>query len=196
MGRAKRKRAFGHMQTAKAQISLHIRAIWSGISLSSERIGGYYSSMESNFAHAQDDVNPHILRMFEGTFSLDSAHILAIFWYCFRLSRSLMKSGTSEITINKSISHKHNLSIFFLFSLSKSIFLTQYRETEKNIVQELINKSPAWFITHNAPVLANIERGPNEIIDSIDTSVHRQKVSVQLSVHRYFRSIGCHYGQT
>ena len=31
---------------------------------------------EWDFAHVQDDVNPHLLRMFEGTFiSLDAAHI-------------------------------------------------------------------------------------------------------------------------
>ena len=28
---------------------------------------------EWDFAHVQDDVNPHILHMFEGTFSLDTA---------------------------------------------------------------------------------------------------------------------------
>ena len=28
-----------------------------------------------DFAHVQDDMNPHILRMFDGTFSLDTAHI-------------------------------------------------------------------------------------------------------------------------
>ena len=26
--------------------------------------------------HAQDDLNPHILCMFEGTFSLDAAHLI------------------------------------------------------------------------------------------------------------------------
>ena len=28
-----------------------------------------------DFAHVQDDVNPHILRMLEGSFSLDAAHL-------------------------------------------------------------------------------------------------------------------------
>ena len=37
-----RKRAFGHMRTAKAQISLRIRAVWSGPSLSANRIIGHY----------------------------------------------------------------------------------------------------------------------------------------------------------
>ena len=30
MGRAMRKRIFGYMQTAKAQINLHIRTVWTG----------------------------------------------------------------------------------------------------------------------------------------------------------------------
>ena len=34
--------AFGHMRTAKAQIRLRIRAVWSGPSLSTIRIIGYY----------------------------------------------------------------------------------------------------------------------------------------------------------
>ena len=37
-----RKRAFGHMRTEKAQISLRIRAVWSGPSLSANRIIWYY----------------------------------------------------------------------------------------------------------------------------------------------------------
>ena len=32
-------------------------------------------------AHVQDDVNPHINRMFEGTFSLDAAHITTVLKY-------------------------------------------------------------------------------------------------------------------
>ena len=46
MGRAMRKRAFGHMRTAKAQISLRIRAVWSGSSLSANRIISYYRMYE------------------------------------------------------------------------------------------------------------------------------------------------------
>ena len=30
----------------------------------------------SDVAHVQDDVNPHILRMLKGTFSLGSAHLI------------------------------------------------------------------------------------------------------------------------
>ena len=41
-GRTKRKHVFGHMRTAKAQISLRIRAVWSGPSLSANRIIEYY----------------------------------------------------------------------------------------------------------------------------------------------------------
>ena len=42
MGYDMLKRVFGHMRTAKAQISLRIRAVWSGPSLSAYRIIGYY----------------------------------------------------------------------------------------------------------------------------------------------------------
>ena len=41
-GRAMRKRVFGHMRIAKAQISLRIHAVQSGPSLSANRIIGYY----------------------------------------------------------------------------------------------------------------------------------------------------------
>ena len=40
--RATLNRIFGHMRTAKAQISLRFRAVWSGPSLSGNRITGYY----------------------------------------------------------------------------------------------------------------------------------------------------------
>ena len=42
MGRAMQKHVFGHMWTAKAQISLPIPMIWSGPLLSTARIIGYY----------------------------------------------------------------------------------------------------------------------------------------------------------
>ena len=42
MGRAMRKRVFGHMRTAKAQISLPIRAVWSATLLSPNKIIEYY----------------------------------------------------------------------------------------------------------------------------------------------------------
>ena len=37
MSRAMRKRVFGHIRIAKVQIRLHIRAVWSGASLSANR---------------------------------------------------------------------------------------------------------------------------------------------------------------
>ena len=45
-GQAMRKRVFGHMRTAKAQISLRIRAVWSGSSLSVNKIIEYYKMCE------------------------------------------------------------------------------------------------------------------------------------------------------
>ena len=81
-----RKRVFGHMRTAKPQISLRIRAVWSGFLLSANRIIGYYRVYDENkasdddFAHAQDDLNLRIFSMFEGTFSLITAHIIELPW--------------------------------------------------------------------------------------------------------------------
>ena len=46
LGLAKRKRVFGHMRTAKVKISLRIRAVWSGPSLSANRIIGYRGMYE------------------------------------------------------------------------------------------------------------------------------------------------------
>ena len=62
MGRAKRKRVFGYMQTAKAQINLYIRTVWSGDCplaesldttkcMNGEQRPGLY------LTHAQDDAN-------------------------------------------------------------------------------------------------------------------------------------------
>ena len=42
MDRAIGKRVFWHMRTAKAQISLRVRAVWSGPMLSTAWINGYY----------------------------------------------------------------------------------------------------------------------------------------------------------
>ena len=70
---AMRKRVFGHMHTEKAQISLRIRAVWSGPLLSTNKSIGYYRIYEWRakpgwyFVHVQDDLNPRIFRMFEGT---------------------------------------------------------------------------------------------------------------------------------
>ena len=71
----KTKRVFGHMRRAKAQISLRIHAVWSGLTESldtteckngKQRHGWY-------FAHAQDDLN-----LCEKTFSLGAPHIIQV----------------------------------------------------------------------------------------------------------------------
>ena len=33
-----------------------------------------------DFTHEQEDVNPHTLRMLEGTFSLDTTHLVVVMW--------------------------------------------------------------------------------------------------------------------
>ena len=78
------KRVFSHMRTAKTQISLNIRAIWSGPSLSAKRNIGYVW-MESKgpddtyFVHAQDNLNLCILRVFEGNFRLARPNVKLYF---------------------------------------------------------------------------------------------------------------------
>ena len=73
MGGAMQKHVFGHMWSAKAQISLRIHTVWSGPSLSavSFDIKECFNGEEMpgwDFAQVQDDVNPHILRVLKGTF--------------------------------------------------------------------------------------------------------------------------------
>ena len=46
MGNAMRKHVFGHVRITNAQISLRIRAVWSGPSLSANRIIGYYRMLQ------------------------------------------------------------------------------------------------------------------------------------------------------
>ena len=85
MGHALRKRVFLYMLTAKALISLRIRAVWPEPSLSANRSIGHYRMFNGeqmpgwDFAHVPDDVNLHILRMLESTFSLDATHITRLF---------------------------------------------------------------------------------------------------------------------
>ena len=68
-----RRRVCGHIRSAKAQISLCIRAAWSGPSKTKSFDTVEYFNGEQmpgwDFAHVQDDANTHILRMIEGTFS-------------------------------------------------------------------------------------------------------------------------------
>ena len=77
-----KKLVFGHMRTAMAQISLRIRAYWSGtltVRLQNQwifQIVWMDSKCPWYFAHAQEDLNLRILRMLDGTFLLDTAHIL------------------------------------------------------------------------------------------------------------------------
>ena len=69
-----RKFVFGHMRTVKAQISLRIRAVWSGPSLSANRIIGFYRMYQRRFgwyfAHTQGGLNLRNVCIFKRTFSL------------------------------------------------------------------------------------------------------------------------------
>ena len=72
------------MGTAKAQISLRIRAVWSGPLLSANRTIGYYRMYDWRtkarmiFAYVQDDPGLRILRMFGGTFPLDATQLMRV----------------------------------------------------------------------------------------------------------------------
>ena len=75
--RAMLKRVFGYMRTANAQITLRIRAVWSGSSLFAYRIINKEQRPGWYFAHEQDDLNMRILRIFKKSFSLDAAQLIA-----------------------------------------------------------------------------------------------------------------------
>ena len=76
---------FEHMRTSKAQFRL-LRSTQPDLGLhcpltepmdTTERMNGKQRPDES-FAHAQDDLNLHIVRMLEGTFSFGTAHLCII----------------------------------------------------------------------------------------------------------------------
>ena len=77
-----RKRVFGHMRTAKAQISLRIRAEGLHSPLTESLDTTECMNMEQiHFTRAQDDLNIRILHMFEGTFSLTRPIWCEIFYF-------------------------------------------------------------------------------------------------------------------
>ena len=77
LGRAMQKRVFEHSRTTKAQISLRIRAVWSGPLVSANIIMEYSwnskvcmyveQRFEWCFAHAQEYLNLRIVRILEST---------------------------------------------------------------------------------------------------------------------------------
>ena len=79
MGSTMQKDASRLVQTVKAQISLHIQAVWSGPSLFAYRIIGYYGMYWEQrpryFVRVQNDLYLHILHVLEDTFSLDVVHV-------------------------------------------------------------------------------------------------------------------------
>ena len=102
VGSAMRKRVFGHMRTAKAQISLRMRAAWSGPSLFANRLTRYLRMYEwrakvrmtlcactgwSESAHFEHD-----RRHF---FSLDVAHVL-LTMLCYREHLILLEHSDPE----------------------------------------------------------------------------------------------------
>ena len=74
-----RKHVFGHMRTAKAQINLRIRAVWSGPTLSANRIIRYFrmyqwrANARMKLCMRLMNQNLCIVRMLENTFSTGAA---------------------------------------------------------------------------------------------------------------------------
>ena len=75
-----RKRVFGHMRTVKAQISLRIRADWSGPSLSANKIIRYYKMYE-----CRRKARMILCACARGSGPANVAHVR---WALFRLTRS------------------------------------------------------------------------------------------------------------
>ena len=65
------KRVFKHMRTAKARISLCIRAVWSGPSLFPNRLTGYYKMFEWRGWSDRSKAIPLIIRLRVGGFICD-----------------------------------------------------------------------------------------------------------------------------
>ena len=86
------------MLTAKAQISLRIRAVWSGSSLSVNRIIGYYNGWY--FAHAQDELN---LRIFCACSKVFFCLTRSMYYYQSWQSGRYMYQGATNKHINKTI---------------------------------------------------------------------------------------------
>ena len=85
MGRAMRKRVLGHMWTAKAKISLRIRAFRSGPLLSAKRIIRHFRLYYAVISKCPEKTLPMhkinlilcIFRMLAGIFSLGAAQVLS-----------------------------------------------------------------------------------------------------------------------
>ena len=123
LGLALRRHVFGHIRTAKAQISLRIRAGWSGPSLSANRIIGYYRIYEWwawpgwYDAHAQDNLNLRILRISKALFCM-TRPIFIIFLDFYYISYK-----TWEITGACFNSHSARLKVS---KLTQKIVITSY----------------------------------------------------------------------
>ena len=73
MGRAMRKRDWDYMQADLGFRCPQVESLAAIECFNGEPMPGW------DFAHVQDDANPHIVHMLEGTFSLDEAHTQKIY---------------------------------------------------------------------------------------------------------------------
>ena len=109
--RAMRKRVFGACNdSAGPDQTARMRSLISAFAVQKQKNSTECFNGEQmprrDFTHEQDDVNPHILRMREGTFPLEAAQLILACvrttslilcnWYLFRLFTVLWKTGYRE----------------------------------------------------------------------------------------------------
>ena len=146
-----RKHVFGHMRTAKAQISLRVRAVWSGPSLSANRFIGYYRMFEwrakarmTLCACAGWSESVHVAHV-ECTFSIDiftESLSTSIFW-SFKVTWSLLIDlavSPKYFTKRTMFVYKHNKYLFERVLLLKAPY---FSKTDISLSKKvLIN----WYI--------------------------------------------------
>ena len=112
------------MRTAKDQISLRMRAVWSRPSLSAKRIIWYHRMYESGekcqnqTAYVQDDVNLRMLRMIEGTFCHLTRPIYCAM--CWKGNLCRMPSASAQIALrNRAVRSGSSLYINNAYNIQR-----------------------------------------------------------------------------
>ena len=123
-----------NMRTINAQISLRIRAVWSGLSLSAKRIIGYQRlSMEiicPGETLRMRWMNPCILRMLEDTFLLGAAHVRMLKRYMYQLT--FFKRTSFAIMPLNSNSSRSALDFMSCIVSAKWFPQTKYKKKRNN----------------------------------------------------------------
>ena len=77
---------------------------------------------ERDFSHVLDDVNPHILRMFEGTFLLDAAQIQAsstlnVVRLCLYFNPFMPSGFFYHNSVDRSVPNKRGFWLVFIITM-------------------------------------------------------------------------------